>query len=81
MTDVVNFPVSEDLSCQELLAACAKKPWKSVLILGSYEGETLLRHATRMSNAEAVYVMELAKQIFLDMAHKVDLNTDEGDCN
>ena len=56
-----------------MLAAASKRPFEDVLILGRFEGK--VRHASTMSVAHQLHILECYKLVLLGVADEVSLGT------
>ncbi len=68
-SNVEEFPTGQDLNIEDLLHSCGNKKdfWNDILIIG-YSKDGKLRYAQRnLTNAQAVYTLEMVKLIFLDV--------------
>lgn len=69
---IIALPLGDHLSAQDTLAAASHRPFEDVLILGAYE-DGLLRHASTMSVAHQLHILELYKLILLGMVENASL--------
>lgn len=58
---IIEMPTSDRMTVEQCLDHCKRKDFKKVLVIGIDENDMLIRRSSKMTIAEAVYFLELAK--------------------
>ena len=61
---IVNLPIPETASAEELLASCSRRDFSDVLVLG-YDSLGELRHGGTMTTGQKLHLIETYKLILL----------------
>lgn len=72
MTDknIIELPVSENMTVEQCLDHVKRKNLKKVLVIGIDENDKLVTRSSKMTFSEAVYFLELAKYGLLEVGNE-----------
>ena len=68
--NIIELPVSENMTVEQCLDHSKKVGFKKVLVIGIDENNKLITRSSRMTISEAVYFLELAKYGLLEVENE-----------
>ena len=68
--NIIELPVSENMTVEQCLDHVKRKTLKQVLVIGIDENNKLVTRASKMTISEAVYFLELAKYGLLEVGNE-----------
>ena len=68
--NIIELPVSENMTVEQCLDHVKRKNLKQVLVIGINENNKLVTRASKMTISEAVYFLELAKYGLLEVGNE-----------